>query len=183
MKRDVDGNHPLRQFFGEALHDSFCTRLSVSVDDNVVDYLQDMLVTFLHDDRIYSIRDAAGRRVESVAEMVLEGDVRYNADSFEREREVHKHIGDFVLFWSGLFPEFLMQLKGPGNKDQILNYTEQGKLSYHVVSTFEHPPFEEEAIVFKKLSERFEEFQYGLGMVRASFDGFARQGWINGFEA
>ncbi|HEY3780132.1 MAG TPA: hypothetical protein VGL56_03535 [Fimbriimonadaceae bacterium] len=183
MRRKIDGNHPIRQFFNEALHESFCDRLGLSNDEDVINYLEDMLVTFLHDDRIYSVKDAFGHRIESVAEMMLEGDIRYNADSFDREREVHKHIGDFVMFWSGLFPEHLMQLKAPGSKDFMVDYTKQGKFSYHVVSTFEHSPYEDEAETFRKLSSAFEKYRYGLSLVRASFEGFALQGWTNGFEA
>ena len=48
------------------------------------------------------IGSSRGRRVWQVAERLVEGDVLLNATSFEREREVHKHIGDFTLFWTGL---------------------------------------------------------------------------------
>lgn len=183
MKREIDANHPLRKFFSEALVESMHERLGLTENEDVLAYIENLLVTFLHDDRIYSVKDAFGHRVESVAEMMLEGDVRYHADSFDREREVHKHIGDFVLFWSGLFPEFLTQLKSPFSRDFLVDYTKQGKLSYHVVSTFEFPPYNEEAGTFKKLSDAFEEYQYGLSLVRASFEGFALQGWVRGFEA
>jgi len=143
-----------------------------------------MLMRFLNNDGIYDIRNAQGRRVESVTEMVAEADVRLNADSFDREREVHKHIGDFLLFWSGVFPEFLQYLKAPTSRDTILDIVEQGRFSYHVASTFEHPPFQEEAVTFKKLSAHFVEYQYGLRLVRASFEGFAnRTDWADGFRA
>jgi hypothetical protein len=182
MKRN-EGNHDIRDFFNEALHKSFCEDLGLTEEEDVICYLEDMLVTFMHDDRIYAVHDEFGRRVESVSEMMLEGDLRCKADSFDREREVHKHIGDYVLFWSGLFPEYLLKLKAPTSKDFLLDYTKQGKFSYHVVSTFEYPPYNDEAETFRKLSEAFEQYQYGLTLVRASFEGFARQGWVNGFEA
>jgi hypothetical protein len=182
MKREIEGNHPIRKFFSEELHKSFCERLGFTNDEDVLTYLENMLVTFLHDDRIYSVKDEFGQRVESVAEMMLEADIRYRADSFERERQVHKHIGDYVMFWSGLFPEHLNRLR-THNKDLLVDYTRQGKESYHVVSTFEFPPYEEEAEIFKKLSMAFEDYQYGLSLVRASFEGFSRQGWTKGFEA
>ena len=176
-------SHPLRMYFAEALHHSLHQRLGMRETEDVERYLVDMMIAFLHDDRIFAIRNPEGRRVESVAEMIVEGDVRLNANSFDREREVHKHIGDFLLFWSGLFPEFLDRLKSPGSKNSILDYVRQGQFSYHVVSTFEHDPYGEEAPTFKKLSEEFEGLRIGLSLVRASFDGFAKQGWTNGFEA
>ncbi len=184
MKSELGGEHPLRAYFDDALHESLETRMGLNDGQDVHEYLVAMLIRFLHNDGIYDIRNAHGRRVESVAEMVVEGDVRLNADSFDREREVHKHIGDFLLFWSGVFPEFLQFLKSPTQKDAMVDVVEQGRFSYHVVSTFEHPPYREEAETFKKLSARFVEYQYGLRLVRSSFDGFAQQvDWADGFRA
>lgn len=182
MKREVDGQHPIRGYFSVALHESFHS-LGLRETDDVEGYLVRMLVEFLHRDGIYNIRDAAGRPVESVVEMVAEGDVRLNADSFEREREVHKHVGDFLLFWSGMFPEFLQHLRAPSAKDALLDCTKQGQLSYYVASTFEHAPYTDEAPTLRKLSEDFEAYQRGLNRVRAAFEGFSSGGWSEGFEA
>ena len=180
----MDRDHPLRAFFVDALDESLNHRLGIEEGEDVKEYLVGMLMRFLNNDGIYDIRNSQGRRVESVTEMVAEGDVRLNADSFDREREVHKHIGDFLLFWSGVFPEFLQYMKAPTSRDTILNVVEQGRFSYHVASTFEHPPFQEEAETFKKLSARFVEYQYGLRLVRSSFEGFAqRTDWADGFRA
>lgn len=183
MKREVSKEHPLRTFFEAAVDESLNRRLGIDEGDDVKEYLVSMLIRFLHNDGIYDIRNAQGRRVESVTEMVAEGDIRLNADSFEREREVHKHIGDFLLFWSGVFPEFLRYLKAPYRRDLILDVVEQGRMSYHVASTFEYPPHQREAETFKKLSRHFVEYQYGLRLVRSSFEGIGRADWADGFRA
>lgn len=175
--------NPIRLYFADALHRSLHERLGLREIEDVESYLVGLLVEFLHNDRIYAIRDSGGRRLECIADMVVEGDIRLNADSFDREREVHKHIGDFLLFWSGVFPEFLDRLKAPGSRDAMIDVIKQGRLSYHVVSTFEHDPYGPEAPTFRKLSADFEAFSIGLGLVRASFKGYARQGWERGFEA
>jgi hypothetical protein len=52
-----------------------------------------------------------------------------------------------------------------------------------VASTFDHDPYGHEAAVLRKLSEGFEDYQYGLTLVRASFQGIAMQGWVRGYEA
>lgn len=183
MKRDISGDHPLRHYFVETLHDSFSHELSIETSEDVEAYLSELLVNFMDVENLYSIRDPFGQPVQSVAEMMVEADIRLNADSFAREREVHRHIGDFLLFWTGLFPEFLMQMKAPGSKDVLLDPVQQGRFSYHVVSTFEHGAYAHEAPIFKKLSRHFEDYRYGLSLVRASFEGFARQGWTDGFSA
>ena len=183
MKRTISENHPLRHYFVEMLHDSFSHELSLETSEDVEAYLSDMLVNFMDMDNVYGIRDPFGQPVTTIAEMMVEGDVRGNAESFGREREVHRHIGDFLLFWAGLFPDFLIQLKAPGSKDMLLDPIKQGAFSYHVVSTFEYGSYAHEAPIFKKLSRHFEEYQYGLSLVRASFKGFAMQGWPDGFTA
>jgi hypothetical protein len=135
----------------------------------VESYLVEMLVRFLHQDGIHAIRDATGRTVTSIPEMLAEGDIRLRADSFERERQVHRHIGDFLLFWSGMFPESMPAMVKQSGIDKILDPIGQGRMSYHVVSTFNYPPYEEEAQIFHKLSEGFEDYRYGLTLVRSEF--------------
>jgi len=45
---------------------------------------------------------------------LVESEVLLQAQSIDRERDVHRHIGDFTLFMAGLFPEYLRRLKRPG---------------------------------------------------------------------
>jgi hypothetical protein len=171
MKREVSGDHPIRAYFAETLHDSL---VRLGLEENEVEgYLAEMLVRFLRQDGLYAIRNAYGIRVETVTEMVAEGDIRLNADSFDREREVHRHIGDFLLFWSGIYPEFLRHLKAPTGKDALLDPIRQGQLSYYVASTFDHGDYAHEAPVFRKLSVQFEGYRDGLSLVRETFEGFA----------
>ncbi|HLK16485.1 MAG TPA: hypothetical protein VKT78_16885, partial [Fimbriimonadaceae bacterium] len=115
----------------------------------VEQYLVNLLTRFLHQDQLFSIRDAEGRRVTSVAEMLEYGDIRLRAQSFKAERDVHQHVGDFLLFWSGVFPEFLPKLAAPGSKDMLLNCVAQGQMSYGIAGSFDHDPFREEARVFR----------------------------------
>jgi len=171
MTHDLSSDHPIRRTFAMALHDSMDRQLGIPDAEPLVDYLSAMLVRFLHLDGLYAVRDTYGRRVTSVAEMVVEGDVRLNADSFDREREVHQHIGDFLLFWSGLFPEALKQIKAPTGKDALLDPIRQGQLSYYVVSTFDHGRYADEAPTFRRLSDEFDVCRESLKMMRSTFDG------------
>jgi hypothetical protein len=142
-------------------------------DTEVIGYLTDVLVDFVHVDRLYKIRDVQGRRVEEVAEMLAEGDLLHRADSLERERTVHKHIGDYTLFMAGVFPEFVRRLRTSKfviSADAFLDYVQVGKRSYRIVSEFPAdfpgaaPP------LFRKLSDNFELCVFGLGYVRADLD-------------
>ena len=170
MRREVNGDHPIRAYFAESLHGPL---VRLGLDENEVEaYLTEMLVRFLHQDGVYAIRDAFGSRVETVTEMAAEGDIRLNADSFDREREVHRHIGDFLLFWSGLFPESLDRLTAPTGLDALLDPIRQGQMSYYLVSTFDHGDYAREAPVFRRLSDEFEGYRESLYLVRETFEGF-----------
>ena len=168
MDRQDNSNRTLQAYFFEAVHRSFASRLGVRGYDDVVSYLAAMLAVFARGDAIYAIRDADGRPVRTVAEMLAEGDVRLNADSFDREREVHQHVGDYLLFWSGFFPEALVEHVGAGGLNDAIR---QGKLSYSIVSSFDYGRYSDEAPTFRKLSDRFEVWRDGLEIVRSSFDG------------
>ena len=156
-----DRTYDVSAFFAECLHEKLHDKLGVFGADEVEQYLSEMLSRFLSFDKIYSIRDAQGQRLTSLASMLAEGDIRQNATSFEREREVHRHIGDFLLFWSGMFPEYLKASSEP-----LVEVEKQGSFSYHVVSTFDYDPHSTTVPMFKKLSEGFDVFREGLNMVR-----------------
>jgi hypothetical protein len=182
MKENLSSNHPIRVYFSDAVQTAFEDHLGIC-DRDVENYLVSMLVSFLDIESVYAVKNRFGQSVRSVAEMAVEGDIRLNADSFDREREVHRHIGDFLLFWSGVFPEFLKFVCPRTGKDALIDPIGQGRYSYQVASSFDHDPYTEESKILRKLSNEFEAYRYGLGLVRASFEGFRRQGWHDGFQA
>lgn len=102
MGSPVSRSHPLRQLFGALTEKSFTEHLGWP-DLNVTEYLSNLLVEFAHSDQLYKIQNAQGRSVDSVVDMLFESEVLLEAHSFERERDVHRHIGDFTLFMTGLF--------------------------------------------------------------------------------
>lgn len=169
MKSQIPADHPLRQLFGALVQRTFLQQLGVH-EPGVPEYVSGLLVNFIHRDQIFRIRDARGRPLEEVAEMLMEGDVRLNATSFDREREVHKHIGDFTLFWTGIYPEMLRYLRAPSRRDHLIDYVQQGRLSYRIASTFTHGPYSQEAPILRALSEEFELCMIGLNLVRRELD-------------
>jgi len=177
MKKE-NSPESIESFFQGALRGSLHEEMP-----EVEQYLVGLLVRFLHQDCVFPIHDDKGQPVTSVAEMLEYGDVRLRAPSFKAERDVHRHIGDLLLFWSGVFPEFLPRLAAPGTKDMLLNCVAQGQMSYGIAGSFDHDPFADEARVLRRLSDRFVVYQRSLSLVRASFEGFSRQGWVDGFSA
>ncbi|MFN3730122.1 MAG: hypothetical protein ACK4XJ_10455 [Fimbriimonadaceae bacterium] len=152
MSSDIPQSHPIRAFFTAVIHDAAAKEFGPTADELMERYLTDLLVRFLHRDSVFSIRDPLGTRLTTIGDMLLEGDVTLNANSFERERQVHRHIGDTILFWSGVYPEFLRRLKSAHESEATIDYLAQAEDSYAIVSSFDHPPFEHESVFFARLS-------------------------------
>ena len=93
--------------------------------------------------------------------------MRYQATNDDRRRECHRHVGDFTLFWTGVYPEALGRLAGPGVPDHLIHYQVQGKRSYYVASTLEGG---DAAPVLRRLSHEFELCAYGLSRVRREWE-------------
>jgi hypothetical protein len=160
-------DHPLRRLFAGLTEHTFITSLGWA-DPQLVDYLSAMLSRFIHHDSIFKLRNTAGRRLEEVAEMMIEAEAL--PPEGRTRREVHRHIGDFTLFWTGVYPEALKRLRSVFNKDHFIDYCEQGKRSYYIASTFEDDPYSDEAPVLRRLSVGFELCAYGLGQVRREWE-------------
>src|SRR5207249_4422360 len=135
-------------------------------DNRLTDYLTDLLVRFVRWDAIFRFRNALGRRLEEVAEMMMEADERQG----KPRREIYRHVGDFTLFWTGVYPEALSHRQSPDRKDHMLDYLEQGKRSYYIASTFADEPYQAEAKVLRRLSEEFELCSVGLQQVRREWE-------------
>ena len=164
----------LETFFGTSVHASLIEAPIVYRCPEVEQYLTKLLIRFLHQDEVFSIRNKNGDRIRSLKEMLEYADVSQKATSFHRERSVHRHIGDFLLFWSGVFPEFLPKV---ATTESIVDLTAQGAESYFVVSTFNFQPYEEESLLYRYLSEGFHVYQNSLRKVRSSFEGFSGGAW------
>lgn len=92
----LSAEYPLRKFFRKALDFGF--HENSTAKPRVGAYNEEQhLCEFILSDSLYKIKDAAGRPLEDVADLLAEGDVSLNARNINREFEVHKHIGDYAL--------------------------------------------------------------------------------------
>lgn len=172
MTTRISEHHPLRLLFGALTEKSFTEKLGWS-DMKVTGYMSNLLVEFTHADHLYRIWSKQGERVETVVDLLYESEVLHAAQSVDREREVHRHIGDFTLFMAGLFPEYLRRLKTAGlvyHKDFLVDYVKAGKRSYGIVALFPDEEHRDGPRLFQKLSEHFELCVAGLGFVRSDLD-------------
>jgi len=171
MERSISEHHPLRKLFGALTERRFVETLGWP-DQTVTRYVANLLVEFAHTDRLYKVRNPGGRRLDTVVELLYESEVLLEAQSLDREQELHRHIGDFTLFMAGLFPEYLTRLKSASmiyHKDFLVDYVKTGKRSYGIVARCETAP-DDRAPLFRRLSDNFELCVAGLGFVRGDLD-------------
>jgi len=58
----------------------------------------------------------------------VESNPLLDAGSFQREREVRQHIGDYTLSLTGMFPEYVAALARRGLRlDSIIDYITAGR--------------------------------------------------------
>jgi hypothetical protein len=170
----VDRGHPLHKFFSKLVVRRFYGDAQVR-DARISDYIANLLTEFTHVDNLYKIRDARGKRLEEVGEMLIESNPLLEGRSFEREREVRKHIGDYTLFLTGLFPEYVASLPRRGLRlDAFIDYLKVGKESYRIVSCFDQFEYRDEAPLFRGLADSFEACVYGLNLVKQDLEAFQR---------
>jgi hypothetical protein len=159
--------HPLEPFFQQAVRNSYEGKLGLN-DPDVTGYVARLLCEFSEADNLYKFRDEMGRPIEELAEMLAAADPVYGtASSFDAERALRKHIGDYALFVAGMYPEVTesdrrMRRHYPTLEELI----RAGKESYFIVSQFNLFEYEQEAPLFARLSDRFERCILGLTIVR-----------------
>jgi hypothetical protein len=160
-------DHPLRRLFGGLTEHAFMQSLGLA-DPQLTDYLSELLSRFVSMNAVFRLRDAQGSPLEEVAAMLIEAEAM--PPEGRTRREYHRHIGDFTLFWTGVYPEALKKLRHAMTRDSFIDYCEQGKRSYYIASTFEEEPYRQEAPVLRRLSEGFELVAYGLTQVRREWE-------------
>ena len=159
--------HPLEPFFQQVVRNNYEGKLGLH-DPGVTGYVARLLCDFCEADNLFSLKDETGRPIEELEDMVRAADpVNGSAASFDEERALRKHIGDYALFVAGMYPEAT-----GSNRRLRLHYPSLGELiragkeSYYIVSQFNLFEYEQEAPLFARLSDRFERWILGLTLVR-----------------
>ena len=96
----------LERFFSGLSEYIFQSKLGVA-DVQLIDYLSDMMLRFVRLDAVHKVRKSNGRPATEVFQMLGEAEKRIGL----AKRDVHRHIGDVTLFWSGMYPERLRRLR------------------------------------------------------------------------
>jgi hypothetical protein len=158
----IPQQHSLRHLFHALVDDCYGRQLGLD-DTEISTYVADLLTDFSESNRIYAMRDAAGKPLQRVSEMLTASDpVHGTAPSFDAEREARKHIGNYALFFTGMYPR--------SQPENFLNLIETGKESFYIVSSFNLFEYAREAPMFERLADKFETCVHGINLVRSELD-------------
>ena len=179
MKENKVSNERLNHFFHEMTRRSFW-QLGIN-DATVARYVADVLTDFASTNNLYRIHSQAGKKLDSVVEMLNETSDPAGENSVIQERELRKYLGDYTLFMSGVFRTHV-------EKSGYLGYyLEQGRRSYWTVSELDLSLYRTGFILFQELSKKFEYYSGALDYMRKAYfapepgeDPFA--GWFKQIE-
>src|SRR5712692_3992387 len=160
-------SHPLQELFVEMVGRHYAQEIGIR-DPQVISYVAHLLSEFCDVEQLYKVRNVAGKPLNDVGEMLMEADPVYGpAPSFDRERQVRKHIGDYSLFFTGMFPDGLNQCRlRRARLENFVDFVKAGKESYYIVSKFEHFEYAKVAPLFRRMSQDFERLVSGLNQVK-----------------
>jgi hypothetical protein len=162
MAFDINASHPLRRMFHGLTEHTFMVDLGMP-DGRVIDYIADLLVRFVSAAEVWQGCQRKGSPAAEIEALVAEAEA---SPDVEHRREGHRHVGDFTLFWTGLYPEALGGAKASGGPDRLSHFQLQGKQSYFVASTLARA----EAPILRRLSLEFEQCVEGLHRIRREWE-------------
>ena len=155
----------IERFFSGLSEYIFQSKLGVA-DVQLIDYLSDMMLRFIRLDSLNRVRRSNGRPATELFQMLSEAEKRMGL----AKRDVHRHIGDVTLFWSGMYPERLRRLKSSHSPDGFLDYCKQGKRAYAIAAEIEGDENRPSSDLLHQLSIEFEMCAYGLREVRREWE-------------
>jgi hypothetical protein len=162
---DSSNRSTVERFFSGLSEYIFESRLGVA-DVQLIDYVSDMLLRFVRVDSLHKVRRVNGRPATEVFQMLYEAEKRIGL----ARREVHRHIGDFTLFWSGMYPESLRKIQNDESADGFLDYCRQGKRAYAIAAEIDGGADRPSSVLLHQLSDEFEMCAYGLREIRREWE-------------
>ena len=163
----IPEDHPLQKLFTELVGRHYAEEIGLR-DQELIGYVAQLLTEFCDAQQLYKIHNAAGKPLTDVGEMLMESNPLFGrAPSFDRERQVRKHIGDYTLFFTGMFPENINHFQLRRHRlESFIDWMKAGKESYYIVSKFDCFEYTKVAPLFERLSDHFEQCVYGLNCVK-----------------
>ena len=132
-------------------------------DPEIADYISILLANFARTENLYRIRTYHGKKLETAVEMLLEANFSWYSEQWDREKEIRKHIGDYILFMAGIFREWV-------ERQSFLDiYLEEGRRAYRTVSEYHQAFYRPGSRLYSELSKNFEFYVGALDYMKKRF--------------
>lgn len=166
MRWQISEDHPLRRMFHGLVEQVFETDLGIC-NPRLADYVGDILVEFVHVDRIYRAHGVDGSAIRDLSRIEARSLLGDSAPDSEHRRLMNQYIGDFTLFWAGVYPEALRPRHA--GVDCLAAYLKRGKRSYEIASELSDDRSKPPPALLRELSQEFEACVHGLHLVRENW--------------
>jgi hypothetical protein len=164
----------LPRFFEHVIRQTF-RDLSLG-DEPVGRYLTEILTRFARTEALHAVHQATARRLATVTDSLLAIERVWDLDApgFDpgEELTVRRHIGDYTLFMLGIFREHVERLAVSGY------YEREGRRAYRFLAETDRARGRQDAGLFRRLGERFEEWAGALTYARKVY--FREEHWPPG---
>ncbi len=127
-------------------------------DHGVADYVAELLAVFSRMDRVRRTRASDKRPMDYVTDMLTE---MQQADDSTRFG-IQVHVGNYLLFWSGVFPWHLRHRNRFKGAPKIEFFEEVGSINYRVASSHQLAQKYDVVSIFQTLSESFQTARIAL---------------------
>lgn len=129
-------------------------------DEKLIDYLTDMLNTFVHTDQVYQLPGKGDDEYQYVFEMLEAAQDSSDTEAFQ----IFCHIGNYSLYLTGIFPEWIRYRHEYKNRPMdVESYRNYGKTFFDRASKHRLAKRNDLQPVLSKLSE-------GYDLVRSSIE-------------
>ncbi|GAB4245932.1 MAG: hypothetical protein Kow00109_21980 [Acidobacteriota bacterium] len=119
---------------------------------HLADYLVEVLVRFARTENLFPWGALSQKRLAYLVDYLLEAVAQEeSAGGLRQEKNLRRQIGDFSLFMSGVFRDYVR------HRGILDFYFREGSLSYRRAAELQRRLFEPGAARFDELAERFEE--------------------------
>ena len=168
MNSQFSNPQSLRQWFQGLVEQAFMVELGIC-DTRLTGYLSNLLVDFIHMDRLFRAQDVGGEQIRDISRLQAEASLPALCSESQRTRLLNRYIGDVSLFWIGVYPEALRSRRHHG-ADRLREILLQGKRSYNIASELTQPEDNPPGALLANLSEQFEYCAHGLHLVRETWE-------------
>ncbi len=159
-------SNDIDRFFRGLTEHAFLASLGV-IDPPLIDYVAMLLVRFMRPEQICSEQAAGLFKIDELARMLAM--VQQAPLAVDVVRDSYRHIGDYTLFWSGLYPEALKRLQCSAQQEFLIDYRTTGKQAYWIASTLISDAAASERRLLEHLSDEYDLCVEGLAEVRRSW--------------